>query len=86
MMRRLEQSERWNRTVDPVFQVTGMSEKTIELRALCSAKNASDAWDLHCEIRESLVQYLRTMEEGRYLPKDRVEVTKSFVDREQPPR
>ncbi len=81
----LEQSERWDRTVDPVFQVTGMSEKTIELRALCSAKNASDAWDLHCEIRESLVQYLRTMEEGRYLPKDRVEVTKSFMDREQPP-
>ena len=82
----LEQSERWDRTVDPVFQVTGMSEKTIELRALCSAKNASDAWDLHCEIRESLVQYLRTMEEGRYLPKDRVEVSTSYGNHDRDPQ
>lgn len=81
----LEQSEGWDRTVDPVFQVTGMSEKTIELRALCSAKNATDAWDLHCEIRESLIGYLRTMEEGRYLPKDRVEVSTSSGNQERGP-
>ena len=71
----LEQSERWDETVEPVLQVTGMSEKTIELRALCSAKNATDAWNLHCELRESLVRFLRTMQEGDFLPKDRVEVT-----------
>lgn len=82
----LEQSEQWDRTVDPVLQVTGMSEKTIELRALCSAKTATDAWNLHCEIRESLVGYLRTMEEGRYLPKDRVEVTSSPGDHERRPQ
>jgi small-conductance mechanosensitive channel len=77
----LEQSEHWDRTTEPVLQVTGMSEKTIELRALCSAKNATDAWNLHCEIRESLVQYLRTMGEGRFLPKDRIEVSGSTPDR-----
>lgn len=82
----LEQSEQWDRTVDPVLQVTGMSEKTIELRALCSAKHATDAWNLHCEIRESLVEYLRTMEGGRYLPKDRVEVSTSSGNHERGPR
>jgi small-conductance mechanosensitive channel len=81
----LEQSERWDRTTEPVLQVTGMSEKTIELRALCSAKNATDAWNLHCEIRESLVQHLRTMEEGRFLPKDRIEISASSVDHEHGP-
>jgi small-conductance mechanosensitive channel len=71
----LKQSTLWDGTVEPVLQVTGMSEKTLELRALCSAKNAADAWDLHCELRESLVRLLRTMEEGCFLPKNRVEVT-----------
>jgi small-conductance mechanosensitive channel len=71
----LKQSKLWDGTVEPVLQVTGMSEKTIELRALCSATNATDAWNLHCEIRESLVHLLRTMEEGCFLPKNRVEVT-----------
>jgi small-conductance mechanosensitive channel len=70
----LEQSDKWDRTVEPVLQVTGMSEKTIELRALCSANDPGTAWNLHCELRESLVRFLQTLDGGRYLPKHRVEV------------
>lgn len=71
----LEHSDNWDRTVEPVLQVTGMSEKTIELRALCSAKDPGIAWDLHCDLRERLVTFLQTMEGGRYFTKQRVELS-----------
>ena len=41
------------------LQVTDASEKTITLRALVSAKDASDAWDLRCYVRERLIEFLQ---------------------------
>ena len=41
------------------LQVTGASEKTIELRALMSAGNASDAWNLRCLVREKIIDFIR---------------------------
>ncbi|ASQ91246.1 mechanosensitive ion channel protein MscS [Prosthecochloris sp. GSB1] len=41
------------------LQVTGASEKSIELRALVSAANSSDTWDLRCLVRESLLRFLQ---------------------------
>ena len=43
------------------------------LRALCSAKDASSTWDLHCSLREDLVRYICDLEDGVYLAKSRVE-------------
>ncbi|GKS56851.1 hypothetical protein YTPLAS18_03780 [Nitrospira sp.] len=80
----LEKSERWDKTVEPVVQVTGMSEKTLELRPLCSARNATDAWNLHCELRESLVRFVRTMQGGDALPKERVEVATRSSEEPRP--
>ena len=82
----LENSDEWDKTVKPVIQVTGMSEKTLELRALCSAKNATNAWNLHCELRESLVRFLRMLEEGHFLPRDRVELTARSSEEKLPRR
>jgi small-conductance mechanosensitive channel len=42
-----------------LVQVTNTADKTIELRALVSAKDAGKAWDLRCEVREKLVDFIR---------------------------
>lgn len=41
------------------MQVTNSTEKTMELRALMSASNASDAFDLRCLVREKLIAFLQ---------------------------
>lgn len=40
------------------IQITAASERTITVRALVSAKNSSDLWDLRCEVREQLVRWM----------------------------
>ncbi|CAN5695339.1 hypothetical protein BH10ACT3_BH10ACT3_13620 [soil metagenome] len=40
------------------LQVTDLGEYSVQLRAVVSAANASDAWDLRCEIREALLPSL----------------------------
>jgi small-conductance mechanosensitive channel len=59
LTRILEASTRWDRKVN-VLQVTDAKERTIELRALASAADASLAWDLRCEVREKLIGFLQT--------------------------
>jgi small-conductance mechanosensitive channel len=41
------------------LQVTNATERTVELRALASAGDASKAWDLRCEIREKLIAFMQ---------------------------
>ena len=54
----LERSQCWDRKVASV-QVTGATEKAMELRALMSARDASDAWNLRCEVREQLIAFIQ---------------------------
>ncbi|MGH7314386.1 MAG: mechanosensitive ion channel family protein [Candidatus Rokuibacteriota bacterium] len=54
----LEESSHWDRKVK-VLQVTDAKEHTLELRALASAADASTAWDLRCEVREKLIEFLQ---------------------------
>lgn len=42
------------------LQVTDTTERTIEVRALVSARNSAMAFDLRCEIREKLLAFLQT--------------------------
>ena len=58
LQRILEGSEWWDRKVC-VLQVTNTSERTVELRALMSAEDASVAWTLRCHVREKLVAFVR---------------------------
>jgi small-conductance mechanosensitive channel len=58
LTRILEASSRWDRKVN-VLQVTDSKERTLEIRALASAADASLAWDLRCEVREKLVDFLQ---------------------------
>jgi small-conductance mechanosensitive channel len=41
------------------LQVTNATERTVELRALVSASNASDLWNLRCEVREKLLDFIQ---------------------------
>ncbi len=41
------------------LQVTDSTDKTMELRALMSAPNSSQAWDLRCYVREQMVAFLQ---------------------------
>jgi hypothetical protein len=41
------------------LQVSDAKEWAVELRALVSARNAPQTWDLRCEVREKLVAFLQ---------------------------
>lgn len=53
----LSTSNLWDERV-AVLQVTNTTEQTIEIRALMSARNSSDAFDLRCLVREKLVAFI----------------------------
>jgi small-conductance mechanosensitive channel len=69
----VRESQLWDRAVVNL-QVTETHPKSMELRALVSARNASAAWDLRCEVREKLVTFLQ-QEMPDALPKERSIVT-----------
>jgi len=54
----LNGSKLWDRKVN-VLQVTDAREHCVQVRALVSAANAGDAWDLRCEVREGLLRFLQ---------------------------
>ena len=53
-----ENSKLWDGKVC-VLQVTNATERTMELRALISARDSSNAWELRCEVREKLIHFLQ---------------------------
>jgi len=54
----LKQSGKWDGTTVAV-QVTDFKEGTMELRCLMSARSAAQTFDLRCEVREKLVEFLQ---------------------------
>jgi len=67
-----KESSHWDGEVCNL-QVTDASERSMELRALVSARNSDDAWNLRCEIREKLIEFIQANHpEG--LPKFRAEL------------
>jgi small-conductance mechanosensitive channel len=54
----LQTTELWDKRTW-ALQVTDATERTIQLRALMSARNSPDAFDLRCLVRERLVQFLK---------------------------
>ena len=72
LQRIVQASPRWNRRVCGL-QVTNASEHTIELRALVSAANSGLAFDLRCEVREQLIDFIKR-NDPHSLPKSRTEL------------
>ncbi|MFP4431535.1 MAG: mechanosensitive ion channel family protein [Spirochaetota bacterium] len=69
LRRLLSESPYWDGKVS-VLQVTGATERAVELRALMSAGSSPVLWDLRCEIREKLLDYLQR-EHPEALPRTR---------------
>ena len=54
----VKNSEHWDQRVVKL-QVTDVKEQVIELRCLMSARSAGQAFDLRCEVREKLIDFLQ---------------------------
>jgi len=70
LTRLLELNELWDKRVG-ILEVTDVKEQTMEIRALVSARNSSQAFDLRCYVRENLVKYIREKVPGS-LPQKRL--------------
>jgi small-conductance mechanosensitive channel len=80
----LENSKLWDKRVC-VLQVTNATERTVELRALMSAADSPSAWELRCEVREQLIEFIRkNYPDG--LPKVRAELGGSKIKEMTPPQ
>jgi len=71
----LKSSDKWDGKVSGL-QVTDTNERVMELRALMSASDSSKAWDLRCEVREKLVEFIQKTYPDA-LPKTRAEFQKT---------
>jgi small-conductance mechanosensitive channel len=58
LRRIVENNPKWRGKVC-VLQVTDTTSNAIQLRALVDACDSSSAWDLRCEVREALIQFLQ---------------------------
>ena len=67
----LRASRHWDRKT-ALIQVTASDRNTIEVRALVSAANSGANWDLRCEVREKMIDYLKDHHPG-CLPRVRQE-------------
>ena len=74
----LKDSDLWDGKVWGL-QTTNASERTVELRALMSAADASNAWNLRCTVREKLIEFIqRHYPNG--LPRVRAEVENRLAE------
>lgn len=58
LLRILEESSYWDKKVG-VLQVTNATNEVIEMRALMSAADSPTAWNLRCEVREKLIDFMQ---------------------------
>ncbi len=82
LTRLLNATELWDRKVN-VIQVTNMTEKTMELRALMSAQDAPTAWDLRVYARENLIKYIKENYPDS-LPRTRLEIKEDLPHSKEP--
>lgn len=74
LQRVLEAAPEWDKRVG-VLQLTDMTERTIQIRVLVSARSSGLAFDLRCRVREALVGFIQR-EHPDCLPQVRVPVPK----------
>jgi small-conductance mechanosensitive channel len=70
--RLLGTNPKWDKRVG-IIQVTDTTEKTMQIRALMSARNAGDTFDLRCDVREGLITFIQE-KYPEALPRTRVEM------------
>ncbi|HEU5034523.1 MAG TPA: mechanosensitive ion channel domain-containing protein [Mycobacteriales bacterium] len=78
----IEASPLWDRR-EWVLQVTDLTAQGVEVRILMSAADAPSAWDLRCDVREQLLEFLRD-NYPQALPRLRISSTTTAPADEQP--
>jgi small-conductance mechanosensitive channel len=69
----LERDEEWDPDIDdPKVLVYECGDETMTVRLTCGAKDPSSAWWLHCRMREQILAWLQGVENGAWLPRQRV--------------
>ena len=61
------------------LQVTGTKDQFMELRAVMTARDSSEAFDLRCLVREELIAYI-VAEMPAALPKFAIDNTKQRIE------
>lgn len=79
LTRLLESNSLWDKRVN-VLQVTDVKEHTMELRALMSASNSGNAFDLRCYVRENLITFIQK-NYPECLPKTRTTLSASLENK-----
>ncbi|MBN2091355.1 mechanosensitive ion channel [candidate division KSB1 bacterium] len=64
----------WDKRIAKI-QITNATEKAIEMRALISAENSSNTWELRCLVREKLIDFIQRNYPEK-LPRIRLETNK----------
>jgi small-conductance mechanosensitive channel len=80
----LKQSDKWDGKI-AALQVTDFKEGAMELRCLMSARSGGLAFDLRCEVREKLIDFLQR-EHPEALPHSRQISVDGNEDSPEPPR
>jgi small-conductance mechanosensitive channel len=73
LQRICEASAHWDRRF-ALLQVTEAGEQTMQLRCLVTSASAPAGWDLRCEVREALVDFMQRAY-PHYLPRQRADLT-----------
>lgn len=70
----IKQDEDYCPDIEPKLQVVDVTDKGIQLRAICPGKTATATWDLHCRMREKLVKFIYELEGGKHLATERIQI------------
>ncbi len=66
----IDKSEYWDKDVCKI-QVTDATDRVMIIRAVMTARNGSDAWDLRCEMREKMIAFIG-QKYPEFLPQARI--------------
>jgi small-conductance mechanosensitive channel len=80
----LEREPLWDRRAS-VLQVTDATGDRVRIRILVTAKDAPTLWDLRCNVREEMVEWVRDQHPDA-LPRTRVAMVDAVAARPRPPR
>ena len=67
----------------PGFGALNATDRTAEIRVLVSADSGGKLFDLRAELRERLMAWLVRFEDGRYLPRTRIDGVEPLVQRSE---
>lgn len=73
----LQNSVSWDKKVN-VLQVTDWSAQGVQIRALASAADSSISWNLQCEVREKILEFLQK-NYPHALPRTRINVANTEI-------